>query len=698
MYLRALFLFCLFKNMVLAVDTTVQFNQPPLVPKPYAELPLGTIKPDGWLREELQRMADGLTGNLDDWYPEVCGERNAWLGGDGDTWERGPYWIDGLYPLSVLLDNKALQSKAQKWIDWTINNQQSNGYIGPVKISDELRLSPPPPGAQINEPGDWWPRMVELKILQQYYMASGDSRVINTLHKYFHYQLNSLRNAPLHQPGNLQSGSWWAAQRGGDNLMVVLWFYNVTGEKYLLDLADLIYSQTIPVTEWFEKGDIIKLQGDQHNNGEKSFHCVNLAQAMKTPMIRFQQDGSPRHLAATRKAFKDLQLFHGQPTGMYGGDENMHGRGLDRGSELCSTVEMMYSLEKMLEITGETDFADRLEQIAFNILPTQISDDQRARQYFSQSNQVQVTFGQRDFFDDGGERLVYGLLQGYPCCTCNLHQGWPKFTQHLWMASADEGLAALTYAPCRISTKIKSKIVTIKEETFYPFAENIRLKIEAAEEVEFPLHLRIPGWCDNAQIYVNGAVQPSVKAKNIAVIKRVWKTGDVVELNFPMCLRKSYWENRSVAIERGPLLYALRIEEKWSHVAKDKPATVPANAPDRGYDECRPTSPWNYALLENALENLEQNFEVVHSPYAQQRYPWNIDGAPLELRAKGVRMSDWTLYGNSVGRVPLSPKLIPANTPIENIRLIPYGCTTLRISAFPWTRKAKGSVINDPGN
>jgi hypothetical protein len=93
------------------------FNRAPLQPKLYAELPLGTIKPDGWLRDELQRMANGMTGHLDEWYPEVCGERNAWLGGDGDTWERGPYWIDGLYPLARLLDDQALQAKAQRWIE-----------------------------------------------------------------------------------------------------------------------------------------------------------------------------------------------------------------------------------------------------------------------------------------------------------------------------------------------------------------------------------------------------------------------------------------------------------------------------------------------------------------------------------------------------------------------------------------------------
>ena len=56
----------------------------------FRELPLGSIRPEGWLREQLQRQANGLTGHLDEVYPQVMGPSNAWIGGDGDAWERGP--------------------------------------------------------------------------------------------------------------------------------------------------------------------------------------------------------------------------------------------------------------------------------------------------------------------------------------------------------------------------------------------------------------------------------------------------------------------------------------------------------------------------------------------------------------------------------------------------------------------------------
>ena len=662
------------------------FNRAPLVQKPYAELPLGAIEPQSWLRNEMERMADGMTGHLDEWYPEVCGPRNAWLGGDGDTWERGPYWIDGLYPLARILDNETLQKKAQPWIEWTLANQHEDGYIGPVELKKEDRTQPPPPGAQIHKPDDWWPRMVMLKILQQHYNATGDPRIVSCLEKYFRYQLETLPDKPLEAPPGGKGGSWWAAQRGGDNLMVVLWFYNLTGEKWLLELADIIAQQTVPVTDWFLAGDVIRHRMDQGD----TLHCVNLAQMTKTPIIRYQQDQDPRHLDAIRKMFADVRAFHGQPHGLYGGDERLHGDWPDRGSELCSAVEMMFSLEKMLEITGDTSFADKLERVAYNTLPTQCLDNHHGRQYYQQTNQVQCTLGKRDFFNGLGDRLVYGVLQGYPCCTCNLHQGWPKFTQHLWMATRDRGLAALAYAPSRVTAKVANGAeVTITEDTGYPFFDQVSFTIETAATVDFPLHLRIPGWCSNASLAINGQVQPNeLKAGSIHVIRRTWKSGDRIELKLPMQLVASTWYHLSKAIERGPLVFALDVQEDWTEVKGPLPEGAPADSMHRGHFECRPASPWNYALSQRATTAPAEYFKLRLADDVPLN-PWTRESAPISLQGRGIRLPYWSLVRNSAGNPPLSPVDMPRETRPETIRLIPYGATTLRITEFPWVKRAQ---------
>lgn len=644
-------------------------NRPPLVAKPYTELPLGAIRAEGWLEDQLQRMAEGMTGHLDEWYPEVVGERNGWLGGDGDGWERGPYWVDGLLPLAHILDDDRLQAKATPWIEWTLGNQREDGYLGPVPFDE------PPTheaGLQRGKRRDWWPKMVMLKILQQHYQATGDDRVIEALTKYFRYQMEQLPKTPL--------GHWtfWGNRRGGDNLMVVYWLYNITGDDFLLELGELIEVQTHPYTEIFlERGDI-EAHGPFHEAQWTAkdataypFHCVNLAQGMKQPVICYQADQDIQHIHAVRKAFADIETFHGQPHGLFGGDEALHGRQLTRGSELCTAVEMMFSLEKMLEITGLPEFADRLEQVAFNVLTSQISDDCRTRQYFQLANQVMVTHGRRNFYNNEEDRLVFGLLSGYPCCTCNLHQAWPKLTQHLWMASADNGVAALVYAPSRVEAKVGEAGATarIQQLTDYPFLDTIRFRFSMDEDIEFPFRFRIPAWCYNASLSLNGnVVVMDLLAGSVPVLKRTWSDGDELVLTLPMRLRSSRWHENSLAIERGPLLYALGLEEEWH---------------DRGdYLEVTTESPWNFGLLESQVRDLPAHFQIEQDSTIAAN-PWTLQDAPIRIRGEGIRIPDWQVYNGSAGETPWGPQPRPRDAKIEGLTLVPYGCTTLRISAFP---------------
>jgi hypothetical protein len=128
-----------------------------------------------------------------------------------------------------------------------------------------------------------------------------------------------------------------------------------------------------------------------------TIHCVNLAQGLKEPVIYYQQHPEKKYVDAVKKALADIRKYHGQPQGMYGGDEALHGNNPTQGSELCSAVELMFSLEKMMGITGDLQFAEHLERIAFNALPTQIADDFMTRQYFQQANQVMITRHPRNF-------------------------------------------------------------------------------------------------------------------------------------------------------------------------------------------------------------------------------------------------------------------------------------------------------------
>ena len=679
----------------IAQDHLYQQNRVPLHPKKYVELPLGSIRAEGWLLQQLELMRDRMTGHLDELYPSVVGKRNGWLGGDGDGWERGVYWLDGLLPLAWLLDDDALKEKAMAWIEWTLNSQTETGYFGPVPFEE---ASPVEPGLQKGMRQDWWPKMVMLKVLKQYYEVSGDERVIDLMLNYFRFQLEELPETPL------DNWTFWANRRGGDNLMVVHWLYNLTGEAFLLELGELLHEQTFPWTDVFLNEDCYdgadlghlypyntqnRYPFDQElisrlcTRQLQSFHCVNLAQGIKQPMIRYQQDPDPRYKKAVEKAFSDIHFYHGQPQGMYGGDEPMHGKDPTQGIELCSVVELMYSLEKMIAISGDPAMMDHLEKIAYNALPTQVTDDFSSRQYFQQANQVMLTRHRHNFYEEdhhGGTDLCYGLLTGYPCCTCNLHQGWPKLVSHLWYATDGGGLAAVIYAPCNITARVADGVeIRIREHTQYPFEDKIRFQISAPEEVSFPFHLRIPGWCEAPVLRINDKEIQFEIVEGMVLIDRLWRTGDQVELELPAKVKLNRWVENSVSVERGPLVYALKIREDWTEVE---------NSDKYGnFSEVRPLDPWNYGILEAAVLDPDQGFELIQKPKVSGFYPWTLETAPLALLTRGRQIPDWKLHREMAGPLPhsLPLKHLQGEEP-DVITLIPYGCTTLRITEFPVVR------------
>jgi hypothetical protein len=623
-------------------------NRAPLTPNAFYALPLGSVKPTGWLKQEMRIQADGLTGHLDEVWADV-GANSAWLGGTGEGWERGPYYVDGLLPLAYLLDDPVLVQKARKFIDFTLDHQRADGGIGPEKTFGK-------------DTHDWWPNMVMLKALTQFQEVTGDPRVIPVLEKYFAYQAKQLEANPLHE---------WAQYRWGDELVSLIWLYNRNGDAKLLDLARRLAGQGFDWKSLYAdfpfKDKTPKAQANLKNHG------VNNAMALKTEAEWSLVSGSAEDREASKRMLAELDRYHGLPTGLFAADEHLAGQGSSQGTELCTVVEEMYSLEQLLQIYGDQSLANRLERIAFNALPATFTRDMWAHQYDQQPNQVLVSNAPRDWTTNGNQANIFGLEPNFGCCTANMHQGWPKFAASLWMGARDGGLAAIVYSPSEVRTVIDGVAVHLIEETKYPFEDEITIKVETDKPVSFPVQLRIPGWTNQMLVRVNGAAQRDLIPGSFLRVVREWRTGDTILLRFPMPVVVSRGSRNSAVVSRGPLLYSLQIGEKWKKLV------------DRGKAsdwEVTPSTPWNYALAVSQRDT-QSSFAVVLKPMGAQ--PFSAEGTPVALAARGVRIGDWKLVDSSAGPPPESPA--KNGGPTERIMLIPYGAAKLRITEFPLIEK-----------
>ncbi len=631
--------------------TNLEFtkNRSPLVPSAFYLLPLGQVKPTGWLRRQLQIQADGLTGHLEDIWADV-GPNSGWLGGSGESWERGPYYLDGLLPLAVLLDDPQLKAKAFRFIEWTLKHQSPDGMIGPQSNND------------------WWPRMVMVKVLAQHYEATRDPRVVPVLTKYFHHQLESLSRRPLES---------WGKYRWQDEVLVLEWLFNRTGDPKLLDLARLLQQQgfnwsanfaNFQFTERCSRDVLGLKKGSPPSEKAMATHGVNNAQALKAGPVSYLLSGHPTDATAILQQLKMLDEYHGLPNGMFSADEHLAGRNPSQGIELCAVVEQMFSLEQSLAILGLAGLGDRLEKIAYNALPAALTDDMRAHQYNQEPNQVECSLHRAPWTTDGPESNLFGLEPNFGCCTANYHQGWPKFVASLWMASADDGLVAAVYGPSEAHVTLGGTNVHVVEETDYPFRGKIHITVNPAQPVSFPLRLRIPSWAIGATIKVNGEPQESPSPGSFARLVRGWQVGDKIEIEFPMQVRAVSGYKGSVSLERGPLVFSLPIKQDWLKLR------------ERGFTadwQVYPASSWNYALIGN--EGNIAGLTVSESALGDR--PFAEEGTSVTLQVSARKLVEWRDEDGVAAGTPQSP--VKTAEPMETIHLIPYAAAKLRITSFP---------------
>ncbi len=645
---------------VQATNVNYVGNRAPLMPSAFIKLPVGSIQPGGWVKKYLELQRNGLTGHLGEISAWLEKNNNAWLSTEGKGnhgWEEVPYWLKGYGNLAYILNDPKMIAETKIWINSVLSSQRKDGYFGPW--------------IEKNGKPDIWGNMIMLWCLQSYYEYSRDERVIPFMTNYFRWELNL--------PEDQLLKDYWENCRGGDNLYSVYWLYNITGDSWLLELAEKLHRNTM---NWMMKDNL------------PNWHNVNIAQGFREPATYYLQSHDPDHLKATYNNHFEIRKRYGQvPGGMFGADENARQGYTDprQGVETCGMVEQMASDEILMRISGDPFWADHCEEVAFNTYPAAVMPDFKSLRYITSPNMVLGDDkNHHPGIDNSGPFLMMNPFSSR-CCQHNHAQGWPYYAENLWMATPDNGLVAALYAESTVSAKVGNGInAVLSQTTHYPFDETIKINVQVDKATTFPLYLRIPAWCANATVKINGKkinVKPS--AGKYIKINRTWKTGDRIELQLPMQLQVNTWiENKnSVSVSYGPLTYSLKFEEKY--LRRDSKETAigdskwqktadPSQWPSF---EIHPGTPWNFALNVDP-DKPEKSFKVVKKSWPADDFPFIQQQTPIEIKTKGYPVEGWEIdqYG-LCAILPQSP--VTVNSQPEEVTLIPMGAARLRISAFP---------------
>ncbi len=661
--------------------------------QPYAplrNLPPGAVKPEGWLRAHLDGQARLTSALADISYPFFSG--TFWEGEENSpawfTWEQRGYWIDGGTRLALVLGDDKLLAKARAGLDYTLAHPSSNGYLGPkfLEFGNDF--------GGLNR----WPN----NVMNRGFMALADAqpaapgadpaKIIEAVHRHY-----------LNDKADYTGGS-----RNITNLEIILWCYERTGDKKMLDFAQSTWDEYMKAAEEeyqaglreAAKGGPVRRRFSRHTdlapsqvyaNTPIQSHGVSYAEISKLPAILYLYTGNEEYrkfvVAAQKRIFDHHMLIDGIPSS----SEGFAGTTALDEHETCDISDHSWTWTYVLQATGDGQYGDRIERACFNAHPGATKNDWTGIQYFGSPNQflANLNCDHNTVRWFGSRRMAYqpNPAQLIGCCGGNKHRFLPNYVMSMWMQTRDHGLAATLYGPSTVTAKAGSanQQVQITQKTNYPFEEEIRFEITTDRPVAFPLSLRLPGWCDSPQIKVNGASAHFERKTGFATLRRTFKSGDVVTLTLPMRVEATEWPENGIGVERGPLVYAMPIEAKWN------------SFPESAYSseefptwEANPVSEWNYGVVldpAGAGKQVEVKRKQSSRDLATSSWPWS--DAPIELTVPASKLPGWDFETNPKAphqkftpHLPAAGKL-QASGAVERITLVPFGATKLRMSIFP---------------
>jgi len=666
----------------------------------YAPILLSQIRPTGWLLEFLKRQCSGITG-----HPQASGyplDHTFW-GKPAQTldildpamawwpYEQTAYWVDGALKTGFLAGDESVYAMARSVVDQAIEQAAPDGFIGPDMFRDQNR----------------WPYTIFFRAVLAQYAITGEQHYIDALIRHYH---------AVPHPMN------FGRDVAGAEILLAL--YAETGQADLLAEAQDLYAR-------FNRQSTA-LDADCSLAGMRSdktvtMHGVTFNELAKLGALFYAATGDEDSLAATLHAYAKVERDNLLADGLHSSAEGMSGNAPLESHETCNNTDYTWSLGHLMQITGDVHFADQIERVIFNALPGTITKDFKSLQYFSCPNQLVATHtSNHNLMSRGDNRMAFRPGHPVQCCTGNIQRAMPNFVERMWMQHVDQDgqtdeIVAALFGPGRLETRVLGASLTIEADTRYPFEETVRFTLAPEHPARFTFSVRIPEWCREPGITVNGhKLDQSPIPGTFQRIEREWVPGDQVVVSLPFALALKRWPQGGISLEFGPLTLSLPVEAPLEIETVDDSAQTPAEFRLSNLDQGRKNwpgfpsyrlsaaSPWAYALAVDE-DSLPQLAKVTWNPPSD--FPIDLGYPALRVSVPARRVKDWVLfetdqviralpsfengkfsmlerplYGHFILTPPLpDPQTLPARLAdaVEWIDLVPYGNTLLRLTVFP---------------
>lgn len=539
----------------------------------YQLFPFGSIKPTGWIKEQMQKDVNGFVGNLDILVPELINDpiystsrlhknsavKDLGNNKEGDAegseqykwWnsETQSNWWDGYIRNVILINDKIGLKKVEKYIQEVFKTQDEDGYIG---IYDkELRY-------QFNsENGELWSKATLYRGLLAYYEYSNDKKLWNAIVKAVD---NVMTNYPIGKSSPFSSGNEFngGVSHGLTFTDVLDKMYQITGDTKYTDYALFLY-QDFSKTYQSEKD--VQLINILNPNYKLQSHGVHTYEHLRPLIVAAYATNNIELQKALQIYIQRIEKTT-TLTGGAIGDEWIAERNADAthtGYEYCSLHELLDSYSVLLQKQGNSKTAEAIETIFYNAAQGSRNPNHSCIAYLKTDNSYEMEGTKNGEIEPDRKQTRYKYSPAHQdvavCCNPNAGRITPYFIEKAWLQENKNTLINALLMPNRIATKILNKLITIETITEYPYENKFLFKISNPKQASFVLKIRKPSWVK--QIVTN---EKFTVENDFIVFNRNFKKQDALSLEFKTEVQIKKDLNNEKYFSYGALLYAKPIE------------------------------------------------------------------------------------------------------------------------------------------